>query len=132
MFSDYWIGQPGVPVIAREARPEHIRSVIEPTTPREEYLVARIEELAAKATGAEVLGKYFDEDDDDDEIYQKIDLKRRAEYAERQADEARRKMLAITEAVRSFTLAQSVVASQEQRLQMMLDGIKQLSDQIRG
>jgi len=132
MFSDYWVGQNGVPVIARGMLPENLRSVIEPANPREEFLLAKLEEMAVRLKGAETLGKEYDEYDSDEDIYRKVTLKEQADRAEREVESVRRRMRVITEAASSLLLAQGAIASTEQRMQLILDGLTQLQAHING
>lgn len=132
MHSTYWIGQPGVPVTLGGMTGSEVRSALQPQTPREEFLLAMLEETHERLIASIALGEDFDETDDEDRIHIKVDLAQRAEGAERQLRQARESKETISKLVRQVLLAQGMVASQSARFEMVLQQLKKIDTAMHG
>lgn len=133
MHSSVLIGRKGVPVICRNLRPFEIRNAIQPDTDREEYLLLLVEEQYARALAAEILGEEYDESDDDELIGHKLSLAEKVERAEWQVGDMLRRMdrnrdqtNEILRIAKRALLNQSMVGSQDERLQSLLNDLAEL------
>lgn len=136
MHSSVLIGRKGIPVICRSLSPHEIRNAIQPDNDREELLLLLVEEQYQRAIAAEQLGDDYDESDDDELISHKMSLAEKVDNADRQVAD----MLGRIERTKAHTneilriakralLNQSMVASQEERLQALLNelgGLREL------
>lgn len=130
MDSAILIGRKGVPVICQNLGPLELRKAIQPDNDREEFMLLLIEELALRVEAAERLGEDYDEDDDDFEVAAKLSLQEKVERAERQSisalermDKSRHQTNELLRVIKSALLNQSMVASQEERLNGLLQGL---------
>jgi len=136
MHSSVLIGRKGVPVICRSLSPSEIRTAIQPDSDREEFLLLLAEERHQRAVAAEKLGDDYDDSDDDELIGHKLSLAEKVEKAERQVGDMLRRMDSqrersneILRIAKSALLNQSMVGSQDERLQSLLNdlaGLKHL------
>lgn len=137
MHSSVLIGRKGVPVICRNLRPFEIRNAIQPDTDREEYLLLLVEEQYARALAAESLGEEYDESDDDELIRHKLSRaeqvashKRQVEDVLLRMDSNRQRTDEILRLAKQALLNQSLVASQEERLQGLLNDLSGLRNLV--
>ncbi|WP_435607685.1 hypothetical protein [Pseudomonas knackmussii] len=137
MHSSTLIGRKGIPVICRNLRPLEIRSAIQPDNDREEYLLLLVEEQYIRALAAEKLEEDYDESDDDELIGHKLSLAEKVETAERQVGDMLRRMdhnrehtNEILRVAKRALLNQSMVASNEDRLNGLLNDIAALRDLV--
>jgi hypothetical protein len=133
MHSSVLIGRKGVPVICRNLLPLEIRNAIQPDTDREEFLLLLVEEQYMRALAAERLGQEYDESDDDELIGHKLSLaeqvassKRQVEDMLRRIDRNREQTNEVLRIAKQALLNQSMVASQEDRLQGLLSDLSRL------
>lgn len=136
MHSSVLIGRKGVPVICRNLLPSELRTVIQPDNDREEFLLLLAEEQHLRAVAAEQLGEDYDDSDDDELIGYKLSLAEKVERAEcqvshmlRRMDSQRERSNEILRIAKRALLNQSMVGSQDERLQSLLNdlaGLKHL------
>lgn len=137
MHSSVLIGRKGVPVICRNLLPSELRTVIQPDNDREEFLLLLAEEQHLRAVAAEQLGEDYDDSDDDELIGYKMSLAEKVERAERQVDHMLHRMDSnrqrtdeILRLAKQALLNQSLVASQEERLQGLLNDLSGLRNLV--
>ncbi len=137
MHSSLLIGRKGVPVICRNLLPSELRTVIQPDNDREEFLLLLAEEQHLRAVAAEQLGEDYDDSDDDELIGYKMSLAEKVERAERQVDHMLHRMDSnrqrtdeILRLAKQALLNQSLVASQEERLQSLLNDLSGLRNLV--
>lgn len=137
MHSSVLIGRKGVPVICRNLLPSELRTVIQPDNDREEFLLLLAEEQHLRAVAAEQLGEDYDDSDDDELIGYKLSLAEKVERAERQVDHMLHRMDSnrqrtdeILRLAKQALLNQSLVASQEERLQGLLNDLSGLRNLV--
>ena len=137
MHSSVLIGRKGVPVICQNLAPLELRLVIQPDNDREEYMLLLIEELALRADAAEKLGENYDEDDSDELIAEKLSLAAQVSSSRDQAsnmlermDNNRKQTHEVLSLIKAALLAQAMVASQEDRLSGLLQGMAAVKDLI--
>jgi Mg2+ and Co2+ transporter CorA len=137
MHSSVLIVRKGVPVICRTLRPSEIRTAIQPDNDREEYLLLLVEEQYTRALAAEQLGDDYDESDDDELIGHKLSLAEKVENSKRQVEDMLRRMdrnreqtNEILRLAKRALLAQSMVASQEDRLNGLLNDLSAMRDLV--
>ena len=137
MHSSVLIGRKGVPVICRNLLPSELRTVIQPDNDREEFLLLLAEEQHLRAVAAEQLGEDYDDSDDDELIGYKLSLAEKVERAERQVDHMlhridsnRQRTDEILRLAKQALLNQSLVASQEERLQGLLNDLSGLRNLV--
>ena len=133
MHSSVLIGRKGVPVICRNLLPSELRTVIQPDNDREEFLLLLAEEQHLRAVAAEQLGEDYDDSDDDELIGYKLSLAEKVERAERQVDHMlhridsqRERSNEILRIAKRALLNQSMVGSQDERLQSLLNDLAEL------
>lgn len=133
MHSSVLIGRKGVPVICRNLLPSELRTVIQPDNDREEYLLLLAEEQHLRAVAAEQLGEDYDDSDDDELIGYKLSLAEKVERAESQVshmlhrmDSQRERSNEILRIAKRALLNQSMVGSQDERLQSLLNDLAEL------
>lgn len=133
MHSSVLIGRKGVPVICRNMLPSELRTVIQPDNDREEFLLLLAEEQHLRAVAAEQLGEDYDDSDDDELIGYKLSLAEKVERAESQVshmlrcmDSQRERSNEILRIAKRALLNQSMVGSQDERLQSLLDDLAEL------
>lgn len=133
MHSSVLIGRKGVPVICRNLLPSELRTVIQPDNDREEYLLLLAEEQHLRAVAAEQLGEDYDDSDDDELIGYKLSLAEKVKRAERQVDHMLHRMDSqrersneILRIAKRALLNQSMVGSQDERLQSLLNDLAEL------
>ena len=133
MHSSVLIGRKGVPVICRTLQPSELRTVIQPDNDREEFLLLLAEEQHQRAVAAEQLGEDYDDSDDDELIGHKLSLAEKVEKAGRQVDDMLRRMDSqrersneILRIAKRALLNQSMVGSQDERLQSLLNDLAEL------
>ncbi|MFV3090193.1 hypothetical protein ACNJYG_06825 [Pseudomonas sp. GW6] len=133
MHSSVLIGRKGVPVICRNLLPSELRTVIQPDNDREEFLLLLAEEQHLRAVAAEQLGEDYDDSDDDELIGHKLSLAEKVERAERQVghmlhrmDSQRERSNEILRIAKRALLNQSMVGSQDERLQSLLNDLAEL------
>ncbi|WP_314408871.1 hypothetical protein [Pseudomonas kuykendallii] len=126
MQSTYWIGQAGLPVILRGMTAAEVRTALQPQTPREEFLLAMLEETHERLIASIALQDDFDETDDGESIRIKVSLAERAEHAERKVRNAQESKETIRRLVRELLLDQGMVASESARLEMVLQQLKKI------
>ena len=133
MHSSVLIGRKGVPVICRNLLPSELRTVIQPDNDREEFLLLLAEEQHLRAVAAEQLGEDYDDSDDDELIGYKLSLAEKVERAERQVgqmlnrmDSQRERSNEILRIAKRALLNQSMVGSQDERLQSLLNDLAEL------
>lgn len=137
MHSSVLIGRKGIPVICQNLAPLELRRVIQPDNDREEYMLLLIEELALRAADAEQLGEDYDEGDDDELVAEKLTLAQKVRRSEGQVSnmlermESNRKQThEILGTIKSALLAQAMVASQEERLNGLLQSMAVVKDLV--
>lgn len=137
MHSSVLIGRKGVPVICRNLLPSELRTVIQPDNDREEFLLLLAEEQHLRAVAAEQLGEDYDDSDDDELIGHKLSLaeqvassKRQVEDVLRRMDSNRQRTDEILRLAKQALLNQSLVASQEERLQGLLNDLSGLRNLV--
>lgn len=133
MHSSVLIGRKGVPVICRNLLPSELRTVIQPDNDREEFLLLLAEEQHLRAVAAEQLGEDYDDSDDDELIGYKLSLAEKVERAEsqvshmlRRMDSQRERSNEILRIAKRALLNQSMVGSQDERLQSLLNDLAEL------
>lgn len=133
MHSSVLIGRKGVPVICRNLLPSELRTVIQPDNDREEFLLLLAEEQHLRAVASEQLGEDYDDSDDDELIGHKLSLAEKVERAERQVvhmlhrmDSQRERSNEILRIAKRALLNQSMVGSQDERLQSLLNDLAEL------
>ena len=137
MHSSVLIGRKGVPVICQNLAPLELRLAIQPENDREEYMLLMIEELALRVEAAEKLGEDYDYDDDDELIAEKLTLAEKVRSSERQVsnmlermESSRNQTHEILSTIKSALLAQAMVASQEERLNGLLQSLAVVKDLV--
>lgn len=137
MHSSVLIGRKGIPVICQNLAPLELRLAIQPENDREEYMLLMIEELALRVEAAEKLGEDYDDDDDDELIAEKLTLAEKVRSSERQVsnmlermESNRKQTLEILGTIKSALLAQAMVASQEERLNGLLQSMAVVKDLV--
>ena len=140
MHSSVLIGRKGVPVICQNLAPLELRLAIQPENDREEYMLLMIEELALRVEAAEKLGEDYDDDDDDDDdelIAEKLTLAEKVRSSERQVSNMLERMESnrnqtheILRTIKSALLVQAMVASQEERLNGLLQSLAVVKDLV--
>lgn len=133
MHSSVLIGRKGVPVICRNLLPSELRTFIQPDNDREEFLLLLAEEQHLRAVAAEQLGEDYDDSDDDELIGYKLSLAEKVERAEsqvshmlRRMDSQRERSNEILRIAKRALLNQSMVGSQDERLQSLLNDLAEL------
>lgn len=137
MHSSVLIGRKGIPVICQNLAPLELRRVIQPDNDSEEYMLLLIEELALRAADAEQLGEDYDDDDDDELIAEKLTLAEKVRSSERQVSNMLERMESnrnqthkILSTIKSALLVQAMVASQEERLNGLLQSLAVVKDLV--
>ena len=137
MHSSVLIGRKGVPVICQNLAPLELRLAIQPENDREEYMLLMIEELALRVEAAEKLGEDYDDDDDDELIAEKLTLAEKVRSSERQVSNMLERMESnrnqtheILRTIKSALLVQAMVASQEDRLNGLLQSLAVVKDLV--
>lgn len=137
MHSSVLIGRKGIPVICQNLAPLELRRVIQPDNDREEYMLLLIEELALRAADAKQLGEDYDDDDDDELIAEKLTLAEKVRSSERQVSNMLERMESnrnqtheILRTIKSALLVQAMVASQEERLNGLLQSLAVVKDLV--
>ena len=137
MHSSVLIGRKGVPVICQNLAPLELRLAIQPENDREEYMLLMIEELALRVEAAEKLGEDYDYDDDDELIAEKLTLAEKVRSSERQVSNMLERMESnrnqtheILRTIKSALLVQAMVASQEERLNGLLQSLAVVKDLV--
>lgn len=137
MHSSVLIGRKGIPVICQNLAPLELRRVIQPDNDREEYMLLLIEELALRAADAEQLGEDYDEGDDDELIAEKLTLAQKVRRSEGQVSNMLERMESnrnqtheILRTIKSALLVQAMVASQEERLNGLLQSLAVVKDLV--
>lgn len=137
MHSSVLIGRKGVPVICQNLAPLELRLAIQPENDREEYMLLMIEELALRVEAAEKLGEDYDDDDDDELIAEKLTLAEKVRSSERQVSNMLERMESnrnqtheILRTIKSALLVQAMVASQEERLNGLLQSLAVVKDLV--
>lgn len=137
MHSSVLIGRKGIPVICQNLAPLELRLAIQPENDREEYMLLMIEELALRVEAAEKLGEDYDDDDDDELIAEKLTLAEKVRSSERQVSNMLERMESnrnqtheILRTIKSALLVQAMVASQEERLNGLLQSLAVVKDLV--
>lgn len=137
MHSSVLIGRKGIPVICQNLAPLELRRVIQPDNDREEYMLLLIEELALRAADAEQLGEDYDEGDDDELVAEKLTLAQKVRRSEGQVSNMLERMESnrnqtheILRTIKSALLVQAMVASQEERLNGLLQSLAVVKDLV--
>lgn len=137
MHSSVLIGRKGVPVICQNLAPLELRLAIQPENDREEYMLLMIDELALRVEAAEKLGEDYDDDDDDELIAEKLTLAEKVRSSERQVSNMLERMESnrnqtheILRTIKSALLVQAMVASQEERLNGLLQSLAVVKDLV--
>lgn len=127
MDSEWWIGQPGVPVILRGRTADEVRGMLQPQTAREEFLLAKLEETHEKMLAAVLLASDFDDSDDEESWRLKLSLSERAEKAERDLARWQERANTAIRIAGDAIAAQGMVASQTDRFQLIINKLAELS-----
>lgn len=137
MDSAILIGRKGVPVICKSLAPLELRKAIQPDNDREEFMLLLIEELALRLDAAQQLGDDYDNDDSDEELSEKLTLAQKVRNSDvqvswmrKRVEDTRVQTNELLRVIKSALLDQAMVASQEDRLHGLLQGLAAAKDLI--